>query len=117
MCPDRFSTVTRALRLPPALCTSATEIVGRAVERLVEHRVLRRGQRVDAFLRQHRIGLADAERLEELLRHLQQEDVQPDQRVLGEAVARRQVDDPSAPQVCSACGKFVYSWIEAILLR
>ncbi len=62
------------------------------VQRLVEHRVLRRRQRVDAFLGQHRIGLADAEHVEELLRHLEQEDVEADERVLGEAVADGEID-------------------------
>ncbi len=109
---DRHARAERAARAVHA----RDRDLGGAVQRLVEHRVLRRGHRIDAFLGQHRVGLAHAQRLEELLRHLHQEHVQADQRVLGKAIARGKIE-VFGSDVCSACGKFVYSWIEAILLR
>ena len=67
--------------------------IGGAALGLVEHGVFGRGQRIDAALgRQHRIFGADAEQLRKLLRHLDQEDVEPDQRVAGIALADRQID-------------------------
>ena len=62
------------------------------VHRLIEHRVFGGRDGVDALVAQHRIGLADAEDVGELPRHLEQIDVQPDERVLAEARALLQVD-------------------------
>ena len=49
-------------------------------------------ERRHTWLTQHRVLRGDAEDAAELLRHLDQEHVQPDQHVAGEAVAHRQID-------------------------
>ena len=67
--------------------------IGGTVSGLVQHGVFGRHQGVDAALgRQHGVFVADPEQMRELLRHLDQKEVQPDQRVAGVAFPYRQID-------------------------